>query len=912
MSLDSLSPELTEILHKQGIDSLTEPQVGAIPKIVRGDNVLLVAPTGIGKTEAAMLPIFNSIFMDKGLPGIKCIYITPLKSLNRDMLKRMTEYGSKLNITVAVRHGDTSTAERNRQSQHPPEILITTSETLQVMFTGKRLLKHLRHVKWVVIDEIHELATVERGAQMSVALERLTLIAGEFQRIGLSATVGNIDEVAKFLGGTGRDVTICKYDTQKDFDINVECPHASDDLILIDKLQCEPHILAVIQKAQKLIKNRKSTLFFVNTRETAEGLASRFHLLDETTSIDVHHGSLSRENRMKMEDDFKNGNVKALICTSSLELGIDVGTTDLVIQYNSPRQVSRMIQRAGRAGHRVNEIVHAKIIATSPDEVTEALVIARKTKSKELEKKSGRPCPLTVVANQLIAMTMTSHITRDIAYNIFKKAYIFRNLDKQKMNDVLEQLKSIGMLFEDKNGFRRSKKGMKYFYENISMIPNEKSYVVRDISSRTIIGTLDESFVATFDATYATFITKGRTWHVIEVYENELLVEQIKEIGSVPSWTGSDIPVPFEVAMEVGKLRRIQNFNDYPGDKNSKDCAREFVEKQKEHILPSDQTVTIEIDDRLVIINACFGTRVNETLGKIYAALLTARIGESVAVSIDPYRIMIKLPRNINNNIIQDTINSVKPNAVEKLIKLTIDSSSFLRWRFMYVAKKFGIIEKEADYRFINFSKLFDTHKGTPAYDDAVNKVMWEDLDIENTEKVINMINEGSIKLVISTISPIGMEGVTRFKELMQPVRANHHILMALKKRLEKEVLYASCMKCQNQWRIHVLNAPKRFICQNCKGSMVALLKEYNKDKIKLLKKRNLTAEEKNDIVRLSINANLVNENGSKACVVLSGRGIGPNTASKILRTAYTDEDDFLRDILNAEMLYAKNKRFWD
>ncbi|MCQ2053218.1 MAG: DEAD/DEAH box helicase [archaeon] len=912
MSFDLLSPRLAAILHEQGIDNLTEPQIGAIPKIARGDNVLLVAPTGIGKTEAAMLPIFDNIFTSKGLPGIRCIYITPLKSLNRDMLKRMTEYGAKLNITVAVRHGDTSIAERNRQSQHPPEILITTSETLQVMFTGKRLLRHLKHVKWVVIDEIHELATVERGAQMSVALERLTLIAGEFQRIGLSATVGNIDEVAKFLGGVGRDVTICKYDTQKDFDISVECPPASDDPVLIDKLQCEPHILAVIQRVQELIENRRSTLFFVNTRETAEWLAFRFHLFDETTSIDVHHGSLSKESRMKMEDNFKNGNVKALICTSSLELGIDVGTTDLVVQYNSPRQVSRMIQRAGRAGHHVNEIVHAKIIATSPDEVTEALVIARKTKAKELEKKSGRPCPLTVVANQLIAMTMTSHITRDIAYNIFKKTYVFRNLDRQKMNGVLEQLKSIGMLFEDENGFRRSKKGMNYFYENISMIPNEKSYVVRDISSRMIIGTLDESFVATFDEIYATFITKGRTWHVIEVHENELLVEQIKEIGSVPSWTGSDIPVPFEVAMEVGKLRRMQNFNDYPGDKNSKDCVRDFVEKQKEYVLPSDQTVTIEIGDRLIIVNACFGTRVNETLGKVYAALLTARIGESVAVSIDPYRIMIKLPRNIGEDIIKNTISSVKPNAVEKLIKLIIDNSSFLRWRFVYVAKKFGIIEKEADYRFINFSRLFDVHKGTPVYDDAVNKVMWEDLDIENTEKVINMINDGSIKLVISTISPIGMEGVTRSKELMQPVRASHHILMALKKRLEKEVLYASCMRCQNQWRIHVLNAPKHFICQNCKSSMVALLKEYDRDKIKLLKKQNLTAEEKNDIMRLSRNANIVNENGSKACMVLSGRGIGPNTASKILKTAYTDEDDFLKDILNAEMLYAKNKRFWD
>ena len=768
MPFDTLVPELVSVLNEHGIYEPTEPQADAIPRISRGENLLLVAPTGIGKTEAAMLPIFDSIFRNPGRPGIRCIYITPLRALNRDMLKRMTEYGAALKISVAVRHGDTPLAERNRQSQHPPDILITTPETLQVMFTGKKLVEHMKNVQWVVVDEIHELATVERGAQMSVALERLALLAGEYQRIGLSATVGNVNEVARFLSGVKRKVTICKHDTHRDFDIEVECPEPCEDSTLLDKLQCEPNILAVMKRARQLIEDGNSTLFFVNTRETAEWMAARYHIWDEELSIDVHHGSLSKENRMKMEDDFKRGDVKALICTSSLELGIDVGTTELVIQYNSPRQISRMIQRAGRAGHRIGETIHAIIIATSPDEVSESLIIARKTDAKELENKIGRPCPLTVVANQLIAMTMGGRIDRDTAYSVFRRSHVFRDLDRKDMDAVLEQLKSIKMVFEDEDGFKRSKKGMEYFYENISMIPDEKTYMVRDISTRGVVGTLDESFVTTFaDEPYAMFIAKGHTWRVIEIREEEILVERAKDIGSVPSWVGSDIPVPFEVAMEVGRLRRLQNFNDYPGDENSKRCVKEFIAEQKGYVLPTDQAVTVEMGDRLAIINACFGTRVNETLSKIYAALLTARLGESVAVSTDPYRIMLELPRNIGSDVVVNTIRSVKPGTVEGLIRLTINNSSFLKWRFVYVAKKFGIIEKKADHRFMNFNKLFEMHKDTPAYNEAVNKVLWEDLDIENTEKVVSALTDGSISISVSRMSPIGMEGITRSKELM-------------------------------------------------------------------------------------------------------------------------------------------------
>jgi len=914
MTFPELSRPIIDVLAARGILEPTPPQADSIPRIIRGENLLLVAPTGIGKTEAAVLPILESILRSNGKPGFRCIYVTPLKALNRDMLKRMEEYGKALDITVGVRHGDTSQAERNKQSEHPPDILITTPETLQVMFTGKRLIQHMKNVEWVVVDEIHELANTERGAQLSVALERLTLLAGNYQRIGLSATVGNVENVARFLVGNNREVVIRKHDTHRDFDILVESPDpATADPELQDRLQSDPDILAVMKRAREIIETGRSTLFFVNTRETAEWLAARYHLWDDNISVEVHHGSLSKENRMEMEDRFKKGEIKSLICTSSLELGIDVGSTDMVIQYNSPRQVSRMIQRAGRAGHRIGEVIRAKVIATAPDEVAEAMVVARRCDSKELEYWEGRECPLTVVANQLIAMTMAGAMDKETAFKMFKNAYPFRNLQIGQMLAVLEQLKDIKMVFDDGNTFKRSKKGMNYFYDNISMIPDERTYMVRDIGTRAIIGSLDESFVASFAEEYAMFIAKGRTWRIVEMREDELLVEEVKEVGSVPNWVGSDIPVPYEVAMEVGKMRRLRNFQDYPGDDGCVRVLKEYFANQDEKsVMPTDKTVTIEVGDRLAIINCCFGSRVNETLGKVYSALLSARLGESIGVTVDPYRIILELPRYVDRDTMVATVRSVKPGTIEALAKMTIVNSSFLRWRFVYVAKKFGIVEKEADHRFMNFGRLFEMHKDTPAYNEAIDKVLWEDLDIPNTEKVVSMMANGEIEITPGKLSAIGLEGITRSKELMQPVRADHAILVALKKRLEDELLFASCMHCGSQSRFRVKDAPRKFQCPLCGGVMIAVLKNYERDTVKLLKEPALSKQEKADLNKMSRNANLVYEFGQRAVITLAGRGIGPDTAARILRSIYNDEDEFLREIMNAEILFAKNKRFWD
>ena len=913
MVFELLDDRIRKVLSDKNISMPTGPQTEAIPHILAGRNILLVAPTGIGKTEAAMLPIFNKLISTEG-KGIRCIYVTPLRALNRDMLRRLEEFGDALDLRVAVRHGDTPQSERTHQSKYAPDILITTPETLQIMFTGKNLRQHLANVKFFVVDEIHELANDERGAQLAIAMERLVFLAGDFQRIGLSATVGSIQEVANFLGGSKRPVTIVKAQIAKEMRLSVQYPEVTDeDRDLAGTLQSDAQLTACMRRCRKMIEEHRSTLLFVNTRDTAEALAARYHIWDESFSVGVHHGSLSKETRIEMEDNFKAERLKGLICTSSLEMGIDIGSADYAIQYNSPRQVARLIQRMGRAGHQVGAYSEGSIVASSPDEIVESLVITRKALDEELEPLLVRPNPMTVLANQLVAMTMQGKVNKDDAFAACIRTYPFRNLTREDFDGVLDQVAKIGLVFVDRDDYRRSSRGRKYFYDNISMIPDERTYMIRELSSRKIVGTLDESFVVSFAEPYATFITRGRTWRIVEVRDDELLVEQVREIGSIPSWVGEDIPVPYDVAQEVGRLRRLENYADYNGDDASVKAVKDYLADHRAKFpMPTDKKVTLEIGKRLAILNMCFGTKVNETLSKMLSILLTARLGESVAVTTDPYRIILDLPRDIKPDMIIETLKAIRSDTVESLVRMVIKNSSHLRWRFVYVAKKFGAVEKDADYKSVNFGRLVEAYENSPIFDEAIARVLWEDFDLDGTVEVVRRIESSDLEFQVCGLTPIGRAGLSHSKELITPQRADHSILMALKKRLEEEQMHMSCLSCASQWRLRVREAPKTLSCPKCGGQMIAALNPYNKDLVKLAKKKDLTEDEEKELRKLFKNASLVKKNTKKAMTALAGRGIGPDTASRVLAGFFDSEDDFLREILSAEINYAKTKRFWD
>ncbi len=399
-----LHPRIREVLANFDIVEPTPPQKKAIPPILAGENILLVAPTASGKTEAALLPVFDAYIREGDHIGINIIYITPLRALNRDIDKRMVTWAESLGIDVQVRHSDTSQKQRRRQIRKPPQMLITTPETLQAILPTN-MRSHLTSVRWVIVDEIHDLAASKRGAQLTVGLERLEEVTTKPpQRIGLSATVGNPEIVASFLGGR-HPVKVVEVTVDKDYIYDVEYPEVGEeDFDLGNDLSMTPIAASRLRTIRDLVRTHRSTLIFVQGRGQAESLGHKLGMLDQ--GIDVHHGSLSREQRHIVEDKFKAGELKAIVATSTLQLGIDIGNVDLAIQYNSPRQVSTLIQRVGRAGHRLSKLSQGILIAAYGEDALESLITAKKAKRNELEPTEIHLKPLDVLAHQITGLTL--------------------------------------------------------------------------------------------------------------------------------------------------------------------------------------------------------------------------------------------------------------------------------------------------------------------------------------------------------------------------------------------------------------------------------------------------------------------------------------------------------------------------
>jgi ATP-dependent Lhr-like helicase len=942
-----LDQRIRDLLSANKIEQPTEPQRIAIPSILKGQHVLLIAPTGLGKTESALLPIFHNYLIrkepfssNKDVKGISIIYITPLRALNRDMLRRTFEWGKQLGISVSVRHGDTSQSERAKQAKSPPDMLITTPETLQILFTGKRIRKHLSTVHWVVIDEVHELAGDERGAQLAVGLERLLEItkqAGhEFQRIGLSATVGLPAEVAHYLGGKEntlfRPVEVLEIDVTKHIDIRVEMSSVKkEDYPLANRLSIEPISFALLRRCKEIINEHTSTLLFINTRDGAEILASRFHLWQEDLKIGVHHGSLSKHARIEAENEFKAGILKSLVCTSSLELGIDVGDTDFVIQYNSPREVTRVVQRVGRSGHRVGRTSKGMILATNPEDLSESLVIARRALTGTLEQFSIRQNPLSVLSNQIISLALEyGRIKAKTAYKVISRSYPFHMLSWVVFESVVHQLKDQRSVWleEEHNELILVKRmnSRHYFLDNISMIPDEKSYPVIDISTRKSIGSLDESFVLSSGFEGEKFILRGRPWMIVKREDNEILVSPIKEIGSIPSWVGEDIPVPFEVAQEVGRLRRQaseqKDLSNYPC---SAETLKKFVEyvtnqKQQGFVIPDDTTITFDVEEKTIVINACFGTKINETLGRLIAAVLAQSIGESIGINSDSYRITLELPGRIPPERVKEVLFSIQPETLDYLMKTILRNSTYLRWQLVHVARKFGALRKDFDYKTIGMKRLFSLFEQSLILEEALDKLMWERMDITRTIQVLKKIQNGEVTIHIQGLSPIALTGFETIRGLMVPQRADRSILMALKKRLEDADITMVCTNCHHSWNTFTGRASLQPTCSKCGAIKIAVVRRYNKKFLPLLSKKHRTAEENKEVQRLHKNASLVLSYGKFAVLALVGRGIGPDTAARILgrynklELAKSEEREikFLRDILQAELQYAKTRGFWD
>ncbi|GAA0723573.1 ATP-dependent Lhr-like helicase [Halorubrum trapanicum] len=967
-----LGSELREALSDRGFTTPTEPQREAIPPLADGKNALVLAPTGTGKTETAMLPVFDAVVDARNSPGdqpregISAIYITPLRALNRDMMDRLEWWGDRLGVEVAVRHGDTTQYERSKQADDPPDVLITTPESLQAILTGSKMRAALEDVAHVVIDEVHELASAKRGVQLTVGMERLRRVAGPFQRVGLSATVGDPEEVGRFLVGTGkrdpdrpgdRAFETVEVAAGTRTDVRVLDPEITDrDTTLAGELAVDETTASHVRTIREIVAENESTLIFVNTRQTAEALGSRFKTLAEKereaasgdqngendttpTEIELHHGSLSKEVRIDVEDRFKSGDLDGLVCTSSMELGIDVGRVDHVVQYGSPREVARLLQRVGRAGHRRDLVSEGTVVAQGGDDTLEALAIARRAGEELVEPANIHHGSLDTVANQVVGIVMDEgDVHAREAYETVTNAYPFRDLSEPRFQEVVRELDGNRLLWLDEETDTLEKSGgtWQYFYANLSMIPDESTYEVYDMSSRRGIGTLDEQFVVNFAGPGETFVQRGEMWRITEIDEEEerVNVTPIPDpTGEVPSWVGQEIPVPKPVAEEVGRIRgeaaaalAAGSTPDavagdlaerYPTDRETVAAALKPVVDHVEagHPVPTDERVVIEGSARTVAVNAAFGHEVNETLARLLAALVGQRAGSSVGMDVDPYRIEFEVPHGVDPGTFREVLETTDPERMEAYLELAVKKSDALKFTLAQVAAKFGAVKryKEGRGRF-GGDRLLAALEDTPVYDEALREVFHADLAVPETADLLAAVQDDSVGVEIARErTPLGTAGRSAGTEFLVPDNADADVIETVRERIQEDRVILFCLHCAD-WKhtTKVRRVRDQPECPECGSTRIAALNPWDDETVAAVRATEKDDEQERRTERAHRAASLVQTHGKRAVIALAARGVGPHNAARIINKLREDEEEFYRDVLRQEREYARTQSFWD
>ena len=947
---DLLPKPLAEAVKERGFQRPTEAQEKAIPPILEGKNVLLISPTASGKTESAILPVFTRFLNepDRG-PGIKIIYITPLRALNRDLLDRLRWWGQKLDLRVAVRHGDTEVRERTSQSRSPPDLLITTPETLQAILPGRIMRRHLRDIRFLIIDEVHELAEDKRGSQLAIALERLRWVAQrEFQMVGLSATIGSPEIVAKFLVGEGRPVEVVHVPVARKMRLEIQSPEVTgEDNQLAGKLFTHPEVAARLRIMKDMINNHKSVLLFTNTRSVAEVLASRFKVWDIDFPVSIHHGSLAKPARITAERALKEGEIKGLVATSSLELGIDVGRIDYVIQYMSPHQVTRLIQRVGRSGHSVGKMADGVIITTDSDDTLEALVIARRAMSEDLETVTVPEKPFDALCHQIAGLLIQN---RKWYYSelldILRKAYPYRNLTEEDVAAVTNYMHSrfprLGWVSaQDKMVMRpsRVKDLYRYYFNKLSMIPDEKQYLVVEQESDTAVGVLDEAFVAEYGQPGTKFIVRGTPWIMQSIRGDKIFVRGISDpTGAIPSWIGEEIPVPYMIASEVGEIRRIteeefrkgkdlKSISTILADKYSageetiRKALTETYDQCEEGLpVPSDRLLTIEEWDDFIIINSHLGTLVNRTLARLVGHLLSDEAGVSIGIQQDPYRIVLQTMGSIDADDVLKVLKRLADTDITELAVAASKRTGLFKRRLVHVARRFGAISKWTDFSSITLRQLAKSFEGTVIMDEAVRETQEKDMDVPHTQEVLKLIAAKTIAVKTvkasgeaTPIARIGLERISRKTDIIPTEKMSQILVGSAKARILNEVKTLVCTSCWKYVEMRrVKEIPATIKCPECGSTQVAALGVADEDMRKVIAKNGarLSEREKNLVSKAEDTAKLVDEYGRLAVYALAGRRIMPEVAEDILRKYRKPTNGFFEALMEAER-EALKERFW-
>ncbi len=697
MALKQFSPRTREWF-AGAFKAPTPAQAQAWPAIASGEHVLISAPTGSGKTLAAFLWAIDQLASQPGLDGavgardhardhIGLVYVSPLKALSYDIDRnlRVPLRGIGADLTVAVRTGDTPQRERQAMLREPPDILITTPESLYLMLTG-RAQALFAGAQSCIVDEIHAVASTKRGAHLALTLERLTEAAGhEIQRIGLSATQKPLEEIGRFLVGPRRTCRIVDTGVRKELDLAIKVP--VDSMVEpeatpapeLDPLQGGTEATrrsiwpAIYPELLELIGAHRSTILFVNNRRAAERVALRLNELSEHEIARAHHGSLAREERLVVEEMLKAGELPCLVATSSLELGIDMGAVDLVIQVESPKSVARGLQRIGRAGHSVGDVSRGRIFPKFRADLLECAVVARRMRDGEIETTVVPRNALDVLSQQIVAIAAAAPEDRpvdvDDLYALVTRTHSYGELSRKQLENVLDMLDGrypstefselrARIVWDRVHGTIRARRGARQLaVTNAGTIPDRGLYSVTLPDGRRV-GELDEEMV--YEARPGqTFLLGASTWRIEEIGRDRVIVTPAPGLpGAVPFWKGDGVGRPKELGEAIGAFSRwavdqtpAKLSEGYDLDERAATNLLEFLREQQQatRVIPSDRAIVVErfrdeIGDWRLCVLSPFGGRVHAAWGLALSARIRDQLGlESDAIWSDD-GIIVHLP----------------------------------------------------------------------------------------------------------------------------------------------------------------------------------------------------------------------------------------------------------------------------
>jgi ATP-dependent helicase Lhr and Lhr-like helicase len=874
----------------------------------------LVAPTGSGKTEAAVIPVFSILSTvarsEAQEEKIRVIYVTPLRALNNDVLRRIVKYAKSVGLRVEIRHGDTNTKTRRRIVENPPDVLITTPESLGAILTNQKMLSALQGLEWIIVDEVHELISSERGAHLSLSLERLQLVSSKsITRIGLSATPSSLDETRKFIAGTNRRCAVLIDSSMREYDIDLKFIDGS----LNDVARFIANYIGTNHVAG-------SILLFANTRDEAEYLGAILRNT-EIVNVDVHHGSLSRDMREETENRLRSGSAGIVVCTSSLELGLDIGSIQLVIHYGSPRQVSKLIQRIGRSRHRQSRSAKGLIVINNPDDEIEALAIIRKMKKRFMEEQVIHKEPLDVLGHHLVGLTIQTKnsVSLDLTFKLLTEAYPFSTLTYQNLIACIELLHGQGLIRYDQTNrsYRRTIRAYKYYFDNLSMIPEVLKFEVIDLINNRRIGSLDQEFVGDYGEKGNVFVLKGTQWRIISIDETKtrVNVEPLRGAAiNIPYWNGEMIPVDYETAREVGHVRKQAAKNVL---KLSSNVIAETLRVLD--VIPDSSNLVVEssIPNNTIIIHCAFGTKVNNTIASLMSTIFSSQLGYVVETRADSYRIVLTSGARIGKSLVEAFFNDDFD--MEAVLIASMAGTHNMNWKVWMVSKRFGIVNKGVVFDKRIARVIYDRYSKTPVSKESIRELVHDKYDIARTQDIFKSFRKKSIGLhwreveEFSALAKPILEHTTKFSA--NPLSIEKGVIELVRERLEKTKHKLICVRC-GRWEklVQTIEVSDSISCPLCHSRLVTATSRFDKELDKIITRKlyggPLTTDEDHKFSRAWKVASLINNFGKKALIVLAGYGIGADSAARILRNIEEDSELY-RAIYDAERQYVLTRGFW-